>query len=96
MGSLHKNMIIIDTNKWEPKFITSNFLKDIKSYQNLRVTDSSTKNRQCGLFSNKTICLLDKNNLYTGSLFSNLEITDFTFSSSDPNYCYSTTHDTIY
>lgn len=98
MGSLHKNLVIIDTHKWQPTYITSNFLKQLQNYQNLRVYKSQTtaSNRKCALFKKNNICLLDKNNVYTGSLISNDDVLDFTFSNSDPHYMYSITSDAVY
>ena len=79
MGNLRKNMIVIYTEKWKSKFITSNCLKEIKNYNNLRIHNEQ-HSRKCALF--------DKNNLFRGY--------DFSFSKSDPNYCYSATSEIVY
>ncbi len=69
-------MVQIDTEKWVPSFITSSFLKDHKTYQNLR---SSAENGYSGIFSNHKISLLDKNNVYMDSLLANETIEDVCF-----------------
>lgn len=68
MGTLRKNIAIVDAVKWKPKFVTSNFLSDLQNYENLRVSKADSR---AALFSNMKISLLDSNNVYFGSLLAN-------------------------
>ena len=68
MGTLRKNIVLVDTVKWKPKFITSTFLADLQNYENLRVSKADYRS---AIFSNMKISLLDCNNVYFGSLLAN-------------------------
>ena len=93
MGTLRKNLVLVDTVKWKPKFITSNFLSDLHSYENLRVSQIDYRS---AIFDNMKVSLLDANNVYYGSLLANEPIQDIKFSSKNANLVYGITLDAIY
>jgi hypothetical protein len=68
LGTYRKNLVSVDTEKWKPSFITSSFLKAHKTYQNLR---ASHTNGCSAIFSDNCVSILDRNNIYIGSLFAN-------------------------
>jgi hypothetical protein len=76
LGSYRKSLVQVDTEKWTSTFITSSFLKDHKTYQNLRI---SPINNYSSIFSDKKISILDKNNIYVGNLLTNDKIEDISF-----------------
>ena len=68
MGTLKKNYVMVDTEKWKPHFLTSNFLSDMHNYENLRV---SATDLRLGIFSKMKVSIMDKNSIYTGSILAN-------------------------
>lgn len=76
MGSLRKNIVLLDCEKWVPTYITSNFLKQHRNYENTRV---SKLNKKIAIFDGMRASILDKNNVYAGSILANEEICDLAF-----------------
>lgn len=68
MGTLRKNLVLLDCEKWAPTYITSSFLKEHKSYQNMR---ASRQSKKVALFDGMRVSILDKNNVFAGSLLAN-------------------------
>lgn len=91
LGTLRKNFVIVDAQKWKPTFITSTFLKQHKSYQNFR---ASAQSQYSAIFSNNQISFLDKNNVFMGNLLANQSIEDLSFGNG--NSVYAVTNDSIY
>ena len=93
MGSLRKNLVFFDIEKEKSKYITSNFLADLNNYENVRVSQSTSK---IAMFNKMKVSLLDKNNVYSGSLLANELISDVQFSPNNQNILYGITLDGIY
>ena len=76
-----------------PTFITSSFLKDHKTYQNLRISNTG----QSAIFSNNRISLRDKNCVYTGSILANEKVEDLVFGKGDnSNKIYAVSNECLY
>ena len=93
MGSLRKNLVFFDIEKEKSKYITSSFLSDLNNYENVRVSQSTSK---IAMFNKMKVSLLDKNNVYSGSLLANELISDVQFSPNNQNILYGITLDGIY
>lgn len=76
MGTLRQNYLIVDCEKWKIKYIGSSFLNEHKSFQNLRM---SSDRSQKLLFSDNKVSLIDRNNIYQGSLLAGQPLVDVQF-----------------
>jgi hypothetical protein len=73
MGTLRQNYLVLDVNKWKINHVTSSFLADHKTYQNLRNINDQTM-----IYSGKKISVLN-HNCYIGGVIAKEDLIDAQF-----------------
>jgi len=76
LSTQRQNFLLLDCNKLALKHVTSSFLNDHRTFQNIRLSQDKTN---LLMFSDNKISILDDRNSYQGSLLAGQPLTDVQF-----------------